>query len=64
MFFENELPINHEPSLDRMAKAWATENVEEAKEEEEDEYSIVTNLSCPNCKCLVEVYLPKENKGD
>ena len=34
MFFENELPMNHEPSLDRMAKAWATENVEEAKEEE------------------------------
>ena len=34
MFFENELPINHEPSLDYMAKEWATENVEEAKEEE------------------------------
>ena len=34
MFFENELPMNHEPSLDYMAKAWATENVEEAKEEE------------------------------
>ena len=32
--------------------------------EEEDEYSMVTNLSCPSCKCLVEVYLPKENKGD
>ena len=30
-------------------------------DEEEDDYSMVTNLSCPNCKCLVEVYLPKEN---
>ena len=27
---------------------------------EEGEYSIVTNLSCPNCKSYVEVYYPKE----
>ena len=27
---------------------------------EEEEYSIVTNLSCPNCKSYVEVYYPKE----
>ena len=28
MFFENELPINHEPSLDYIAQAWATYDVE------------------------------------
>ena len=32
------------------------------EEEEWHEYSMVTNLSCPNCKCLVEVYLPKEKE--
>lgn len=30
-------------------------------EEETEEYAIVTNLTCPNCDCYVEVYLPKEN---
>ena len=29
-------------------------------EEEEEEYSMVTNLSCPNCKSIVDVYYPKE----
>ena len=28
--------------------------------EDNDDYSIVTNLSCPECKCLVEVYLPTD----
>ena len=28
MFFENELPINHEPSLDYIAQAWANYYVE------------------------------------
>jgi len=27
----------------------------------QEEYSMVTNLSCPNCKSYVEVYYPKEN---
>ena len=27
---------------------------------EDDEYSMVTNLSCPNCDCYFEVYYPKE----
>jgi hypothetical protein len=31
-------------------------------DEEEDDYSVVTNLSCPQCKCLVDVYLPKEKE--
>ncbi len=31
-------------------------------EEENESYSIVTNLSCPNCDSYVEVYLPKEGK--
>ena len=35
--------------------------------EEDEEYSVVTNLSCPNCKSFVEVYLPsyhfEEKKG-
>lgn len=26
-----------------------------------DDYTMVTNLSCPNCHSFVEVYLPKEN---
>ncbi len=25
-----------------------------------DDFSMVTNLSCPNCKCLVLVYLPTD----
>ena len=29
-------------------------------EEENYEYSIVSNLSCPECHCLVEVYYPSE----
>ena len=29
-------------------------------EEENEEYTIITNLSCPNCKSFVEVYFPKE----
>tara|TARA_Y100001968_G_C19266219_1_gene671818 strand:+ start:285 stop:485 length:201 start_codon:yes stop_codon:yes gene_type:complete len=29
-------------------------------EEEDSEYSISTNLSCPKCNALVIVYLPKE----
>jgi hypothetical protein len=29
-------------------------------EEENEIYCVVTNLSCPNCKSFVEVYLPKE----
>ena len=31
-------------------------------EEENEEYVIVTNLSCPNCKSFVEVYYPKEEQ--
>jgi hypothetical protein len=29
-------------------------------EEENDTYSIVTNLSCPECHSFVEVYYPSE----
>lgn len=32
--------------------------------EENEEFSIVSNLSCPNCGTYVEVYLPKENKAN
>ena len=28
--------------------------------EENDDFIMETNLSCPNCKTLVLVYLPKE----
>ena len=31
-------------------------------EEENEEYCIVTNLSCPNCRSFVEVYYPKEQE--
>tara|TARA_X000001382_G_scaffold113164_1_gene90820 strand:+ start:1042 stop:1215 length:174 start_codon:yes stop_codon:yes gene_type:complete len=30
-------------------------------EEEDGFYSMVTNLSCPQCESYVEVYYPKEN---
>ena len=30
------------------------------EEEDSEEYSMVTNLSCPKCDAFVEVYLPKE----
>jgi len=30
-------------------------------DEEDEEYSIVTNLSCPQCKSDVYVYYPREN---
>lgn len=33
-------------------------------EEENEDYIIETNLSCPNCKTLVMVYLPKEENND
>ena len=34
-------------------------------EEENEEYMIVTNLSCPRCDSYVEVYLPRiqEDEG-
>ena len=31
-------------------------------EEEESEYLIVTNLSCPKCRSYFEVYYPKETE--
>ena len=30
--------------------------------EGDEEYQMVTNLSCPECNSFVEVYLPKEEK--
>ena len=30
-------------------------------EDEDDVYSMVTNLSCPGCGCDVDVYYPKES---
>ena len=30
----------------------------------QQEYDMVTNLSCPNCGSFVEVYLPKKNKNE
>lgn len=27
--------------------------------DEDETYSMVTNLSCPECECIVDVYLPK-----
>ena len=31
--------------------------------EDDEDYSIVTNLSCPKCHSLVEVYYPSEKTG-
>ena len=33
-------------------------------EEESDSFSMVTNLSCPDCGAFVEVYLPKEEEQE
>ena len=33
-------------------------------EEEDDDYGMLTTLSCPNCNSLVEVYLPREREED
>ena len=33
-------------------------------EEEDENYSMGTNLSCPHCECIVDVYLPKEKAND
>jgi len=32
--------------------------------DENEEYDIVTNLSCPNCEAYIEVYLPKIKEND
>ena len=39
MIFKNELPLDHEPSLDYMAQRMATNHVEIAVEDEDDYYS-------------------------
>jgi len=31
-------------------------------EDEDELYSTVTNLSCPNCQAAVDVYLPKQEE--
>jgi|TARA_R110000824_G_scaffold40486_1_gene121330 hypothetical protein len=31
-------------------------------DDEDTEFSMVTNLSCPKCAAFVEVYLPREEK--
>lgn len=31
-------------------------------DEEDEHYSMVTNLSCPNCHCIVDVYFPKDRE--
>ena len=31
-------------------------------EDEDEDYGMVTNLSCPKCKSYVEVFLPKEKE--
>ena len=32
--------------------------------EDDEEYLMVTNLSCPECNSFVEVYLPKETEEE
>jgi hypothetical protein len=32
--------------------------------EDDETYGMVTNLSCPNCKCYVDVYRPKEEENE
>ncbi len=33
-------------------------------DEENDHFCMETNLSCPECDCLVIVYVPKEKNED
>tara|TARA_R100001443_G_scaffold62825_1_gene72747 strand:+ start:480 stop:653 length:174 start_codon:yes stop_codon:yes gene_type:complete len=33
-------------------------------QEEDEDYEIVTNLSCPECNSYVEVYRPKANNDE
>ena len=33
-------------------------------EDEDDTYAMVTNLSCPNCESIVDVYYPKEKEDE
>jgi hypothetical protein len=33
-------------------------------EEDESEFDMVTNLSCPNCDAFVLVYRPRENEDE
>ena len=33
-------------------------------EDESDNFSMVSNLSCPDCGTFVEVYLPKEKSDE
>ena len=35
------------------------QDIESEEGEPAEEFSMVTNLSCPNCKSFVEVYTPK-----
>jgi hypothetical protein len=32
--------------------------------EEDENYCMVTNLSCPECECVVDVYLPHGRSSD
>jgi RNase P subunit RPR2 len=34
----------------------------DAEDEGSESYSMVTNLSCPNCDCHVKVYYPREER--
>jgi RNase P subunit RPR2 len=31
---------------------------------EDDTYSMVTNLTCPKCECIVYVYKPKDKENE
>jgi len=33
-------------------------------DEEDNEFSVVSNLSCPQCKCEVLVYLPRDKSAE
>jgi len=32
--------------------------------EEDEKYKVVTNLSCPECNSIVDVYMPKEDADE
>ena len=54
---------DHDCDVESYSTAIAADEGEDV-ESVHNEYSMVTNLSCPGCGSMVLVYCPKENEND
>mgnify|MGYP007045262435 CR=1 FL=1 len=45
-------------------RAAVLEEADEVEVEEDEEYNIVTNLTCPKCEAFVEVYNKRKDNAD